>query len=44
MAVTQARQPAPAAATGSAGLEALLQNLLSGSLASVRQSEPGKVR
>ena len=33
VAETQARQPAPAAATGSAGLETLLRNLLSGNLA-----------
>ena len=44
MAETQARQPAPAAATGSVGLETLLQNLLLGSLASVRQSRPGPIR
>ena len=33
VAETQARQPAPAAATGSAGLETLLINWLSGNLA-----------
>ena len=44
MAEAQARQPAPAAATGSAGLETLLQNLLLGSLAPVRQSRPGPIR
>ena len=44
MSVTQARQPAPAAATRSAGLETLLQNLLSGSLTPVRQSRPGPIR
>ena len=44
MAKTQAQQPAPAAATGSVGLETLLQNLLSGSLAPVRQSRPGPIR
>ena len=34
---TQARQPVPAAVTGSAGLETLLRNFLSGNLAPVRQ-------
>ena len=41
MAETQARQPAPA--TGSVGLETLLQNLLSGSLAPVWQSRTGPI-
>ena len=44
VAETQARQPAPAAATGSAGLETLHINLLSGNLAPVRQSRPGPIR
>ena len=44
MAETQARRPAPAAANGSVGLETSLQNLLSGSLAPVRQSRPGPIR
>ena len=41
---TQARQPAPVATTGSAGLETLLQNLISGRLAPVRQSRSGPIR
>ena len=44
MVETQARQPAPVATTGSAGLETLLQNLLSGRLAPVQQSRPGPIR
>ena len=44
VAETQARQPVPAAATGLAGLETLLRNLLSGNLAPVRQPRPGPIR
>ena len=44
VAETQARQPVPAAANGSAGLETLLRNLLSGNLAPVRQPRPGPIR
>ena len=40
---TQARQPVPAAATGPAGLETLLRNLLSGNLAPVRQPRLGPI-
>ena len=42
VAETQARQPAPAAATGSAGLETLLRNLLSGNLAA-HCGSPGRL-
>ena len=44
VAETQARQPVPAAATRSAGLETLLRNLLFGNLAPVRQPRPGPIR
>ena len=44
MTETQVRQPVPAAATGSAGLETLLRNLHSGNLAPVRQPRPGPIR
>ena len=44
VAETQARQPAPALATRSAGLETLLRNLLSGNLAPVRQPRPEPIR
>ena len=40
VAETQAREPVPAAATGSAELDTLLRNLLSGNLAPVRQPRP----
>ena len=41
---TQVRQPVPAAATGSAGLETLLRTLLLGTLARVQQPRPGSLR
>ena len=44
MAEAQARQPVPAVATGSAGLEMLLRNLLSVNLAPVWQPQPGPIR
>ena len=40
----QSRQPAPAAVTGTSGLETLQQNLLSGSLTSALRSRPGSMR
>ena len=44
VAETQVRQPVPAAATGSAGLETLLRTLLSGNLAPAQQPRPGSFR